>query len=269
MRRKIEHSPNALITGGSSGIGLEIARLLAGAGCNVLIVSNDSEKLLKAQQELLRAGGQVQALEMDLAYEDSADRLYAYCKEMGFEVDILVNNAGMFFYEPLTPDRLEEAKRMLILHNYTPLRLCTLFAEDMKRRGCGYILNVASIAAHLPVPGLDCYAASKAFLKTFSKALHNELKGSGVKLCAVCPAAVSTTLYGLNEKLLKFGTDIHFIQKPSKTAKRALRSMWRGRKICYPAFMCYYLPVLLKLAPDALIRYIWKKTKGKKEYVQS
>lgn len=267
MRRKINHSPNALVTGGSSGIGLEIAKLLGGAGCNLLIVSNDSEKLSKAQEDLQKAGAKVQALELDLAYEDSADRLYTYCKESGFEVDILVNNAGMFFYEPLTPQRLEEAKRMLILHNYTPMKLCTLFADDMKKRGCGYILNVASIAAHLPVPGLECYAASKSFLKTFSKALHNELKGSGVYLCAVCPAAVSTTLYGLNEKMLKFGTDIHFIQRPSKTAKRALRSMRRGRKICYPAFMCYYLPLLLKLAPDALVRYIWKKTKGKAEYV--
>lgn len=257
MQKRLGHKPLALVTGASSGIGLEFARLLSEAGCSLVLVSNDEEKLQAAADEL-----NATSICMDLSESDAADRLFGWCGSLGLEIDLLVNNAGMFFWDKMDRSRLEEAEQMLRLHDITPMRLCVLFGEEMKKRGCGYIVNVASSAAQLPFPGLGCYSGSKALLKNFSIALHYELKPFGVRVSAVCPAAVATGLYGLREDLLRFGTRIGFIQKPRRTAFKALRAVKRGRKLCYPAFMCYYLPVLLKLLPACAIDLIWRKTRG-------
>ena len=177
-------------------------------------------------------------------------------------MDLLVNNAGMFFWDKMNEERLEVAEELLRLNGLTPMKLCVLFGEQMKRRGCGYIINVASSAAQLPFPGLGCYSGSKALLKNYSKSLHYEYRPFGVRVTALCPAAVATDLYGLCKDLLEFGTRIGFIQKPRRTALKALKAVRRGRKVCYPAFMCYYLPVLLWLLPSCVIDLIWRKTRG-------
>lgn len=270
MQNRLGHRATALITGASSGIGLEFARLLSGAGCNIIIVSNDRDKMQKAASVLKAVPIDMSPSKdspfafyvlMDLARRESADELFRICTQKGLEVDILINNAGVFFWERMERDRLEEAEKMVILHEITPMRLCVLFGEEMKKRGCGYIINVASSAAQLPFPGLSCYSGTKAFLKNFSKSIHYEYKPYGVRVCALCPAAVSTTLYGLKESLLEFGTRIQIIQRPSQTARRALIAVKRGSSVCYPAFMCYYLPLLLRIAPAPLINLIWKKAR--------
>lgn len=271
MQKLSGHRETALITGASSGIGLEFARILSKAGCNIVIVSNDGDNLQKAAEELNAVpidSDQPQdrpfaySVMMDLARKEAADELFGICMRKGLDVDILINNAGMFFWDGMDRKKLETAEKMVILHEITPMRMCVLFGEEMKKRGRGYIINVASSAAQLPFPGLSCYSGTKAFLKNFSKSIYYEYKPYGVRVCALCPAAVKTTLYGLKESLLELGTRILIIQKPSRTARRALIAVKRGNKVCYPAFMCYYLPLLLKITPSPLIRWIWKKAKG-------
>lgn len=260
MSRRLGHRATALVTGATSGIGLEFARILSDAGCDVLIVGRNPEKLQRAATELNLPSDHV--IPMDLARREAADELFSYCSEHGFAVDILINNAGMFFWEAMTPERFPEAEKMIALHEITPMRLCVLFGEEMKKRGCGYIVNVASAAAQLPFPGLSCYSGTKAFLKNFSKSIYHEYRPHGVRVCALCPAAVSTGLYGLKQNLLDFGTRTWFIQRASATARGALKAVKHGRKVCYPAVMCYYLPLLLKITPGPLIRRIWRKAKG-------
>ena len=250
----------ALITGGSSGMGLEYARQLAGKGYDLLLVSNQEEELQRAASELREQYSvQVTIRFQDLAATDAADELFAFCKAQGIEVEVLVNNAGMFFFEELSLDNEAKAMTMLRLHTYTPTRLCLLFGEAMKQRGHGYILNMSSMAAKLPCPGITVYSATKAYLKSFGKSLYFEMRPFGVGVTTVCPAAIATPLYKLKPSLLKLGVNIGLIGTPQWLVRRALRGMFHKRRVVKPGLMNYYLPQLIAILPKWLVARLWKK----------
>lgn len=132
----------ALITGGSSGIGLEYAREFASRGYSLALVSNRENDLASACETLGREfGTSVHTLCADLTEAGCAERILGWCDSLGLQVDVLVNNAGMFFMEYLTPDNLGKARTMLALHAGITTELCVLFGARMKARGEGYILN--------------------------------------------------------------------------------------------------------------------------------
>ena len=252
----------ALITGGSSGMGLEYARQLAEAGCNLLLVSNQVVELESAAEELKQDRAiQVTTHYQDLATDTAAEELLAFCQSEGLAIDILVNNAGMFFFEELTPENEAKALTMLRLHVYTPSRLCILFGEEMKKRGYGYIINMSSMAAKLPCPGITVYSASKAYLKSFGKSLYYEMRPWGVGVTTVCPAAIATPLYRLKPSLLNMGVKIGLIGTPQWLVRRALKGMIRKKRVVKPGFMNVYLPPLIALLPKKLVDRIWKKVK--------
>lgn len=260
-----EH-PFAVITGGSSGMGLEYARQLAEAGCRLLIVSNRKEELRKAAEEIgQKYGSEPLWLEMDLARETAAEELYEYCRKEYIDADILVNNAGMFFFRELSLKENDKITQMLYLHTFTTTRLCLLFGEDMKRRGSGYILNVSSVAALLSVPGISLYASTKSYLRTFSRSLYYEFKPYGVNVSVVCPGAVATPLYGLNGRLMKIGMGVGLIKRPEVIVRRALRGLSKGKRTINPSLMSYYLPPLVSMIPKCMVLKFWKKYGWKKE----
>ena len=175
------------------------------------------------------------------------------------EVDILINNAGMFFFEELSMENEAKVQTMLELHVFTPTRLCVLFGEEMKRRGRGYILNVSSMAAKLPCPGIAIYSATKAYLKSFTKSLFYEMRPYGVGATVVCPGAIATPLYKLKPSLLKLGVKVGLIGTPEWLVRRALRGMFRKRRVVKPGAMNYYLPPLIAILPRWLVDRLWKK----------
>lgn len=241
-------------------MGLEYSRQLAAAGCNLLIVSIEEEKLKTLEKELHEEFGvSVRTRWSDLSAFDAAEELFGWCQSEGLEVDILINNAGIFFFKELSEGMRPRMEIMMRLHNYTPARLCLLFGNEMKKRGCGYILNVSSVAAHLPMPGITTYAATKAFLKSFSKSLYFEMKPYGVRVCTVCPGAVATPLYKLKPSLMKLGVNLGVIKKPSTIVHRALRGLYRGRRVVNPSLMSYYLPPLIGILPKSMVSAIWKR----------
>ena len=123
-------------------MGLEYCRQLSVAGCNVLMVSNEREKLPELSASLAKEyGNQVRGCYCDLARERAAEELFEYCRQEGLQIDILINNAGMFFFEELSEENRGRAVAMLKLHVDTPTRLILLFGEEMKKRGEGFILN--------------------------------------------------------------------------------------------------------------------------------
>lgn len=252
----------ALVTGGSSGMGLEYARQLAAKGYDLLLVSNQQEELDKAASALSKAY-QVDVIGhfQDLATETAAEDLYKYCQDQNLHIDVLINNAGMFFFEELTTENEAKALTMVRLHIFTPTRLCILFGEDMKKRGSGYILNVSSMAAKLPCPGITTYSATKAYLKSFSKSMYYELRPYGVGLTVVCPAAIATPLYKLKPSLLKLGVKLGLIGTPQWLVRRALRGMFHKRRVVKPGFMNIYLPPLIAILPKRLVDKLWKKYK--------
>ena len=252
----------ALITGGSSGMGLEYARQLAAKGYDFLLVSNQQEELTKAVEELSQTFNvNVMSHFQDLATETAAEELFSFCQAENLQIDILINNAGMFFFEELTTDNADKALTMMRLHIFTPTRLCVLFGEEMKKRGSGYILNMSSMAAKLPCPGITVYSATKAYLKSFSKSLYFEMRPYGIGVTTVCPAAIATPLYKLKPSLLKLGVKIGLIGTPQWLVRRALRGMFHKRRVVKPGLMNRYLPPLIAILPKKLVDRLWRKYK--------
>ena len=250
----------ALVTGATSGMGLEYCRQLAQSGHNLVMVSNQQEQLdtlplLISQQYHVRAIGRYQ----DLAAPDAAQQLYDWCCCEGLQIDILVNNAGMFFFHELTPDYADRTEAMLSLHMLTPTRLCFLFGEQMKQRRQGYIINVSSMVAQMPTPGITIYAATKAYLKSYSKSLYFEMRPYGVGVTTVLPGAIATPLYNIKPSTLRLLTRLGIVRTPRWMVRRALRGVFRKRHYVKPGLMNYLAPILLKLLPNRLETCIWQK----------
>lgn len=254
---------NALVTGGSSGMGLEFARQLAGRGYSLIIVSNREEELNSVQKLLSQEFPvDVIARYQDLAEPDAADRLFEWCMhDIGILPDIVVNNAGMFFFKELGTADLGRVQAMMNLHMTTVTRICLLFGEAMKERGSGRLLIVSSMAARIPAPGIAVYSATKAYLRSFGRSLSYELKPYGVTVTTVCPAAIATPLYRLDDKKLRLGVKVGLIRTPQWLVRRALKAMFRGRRVISPAFMNVYLPLLIALLPGPLVAFLWKRLK--------
>ncbi|MBO4465776.1 MAG: SDR family NAD(P)-dependent oxidoreductase, partial [Bacteroidales bacterium] len=200
----------ALITGGSSGLGLEFARQLRELGYDLILVSNRADELASAAAELPGAVIRCQ----DLARTNAADELYAWCCERGVLPDVIVNDAGMFFFKELTAEDLPRVQAMIDLHVVTVTRICILFGEAMKKRGSGRILNISSMCARIPAPGITIYSATKAYLRSFGRSLSYELKPHGVTVTTVCPAAVATPLYRLSERQMRAGIRLGLVRTP-------------------------------------------------------
>ena len=240
----------ALITGASSGIGLEYARQLAAKGWNIIVVSNKDEENRKAAAELKSAYG-VEALPvyLDLTDDCAAEFLFDYVNEHRLDVEILVNNAGMLLFNQLdrtNPDRLGTIVK---LHCLTPTKLCRLFAPVMKQKGHGYILIMSSITAWTPFPTISHYAATKAYLKSFGQSLWYEMKDYGVGVTTVFPSAVDTPLYNLDPKLRKKFRRLGVMQSAESLARRGLKCMFSRKRKCVPGLLtkieavgCWILP---------------------------
>lgn len=245
-------------------MGWEYCRQLAAKGCNVLMVSVQKELLETLPQVLTEQYGvQSWGLYMDLSQESAADEVWNYCQERHLEVDILVNNAGMFFFHELDRATQEKALTMMRLHVVTPTRLMMLFGEAMKERRRGYIVNMSSMTAKLPTPGITMYSATKAYLKSFSKSLYFELAPYGVGVTTVLPAAVATPLYRIKPRMMRLGVAVGLIRTPQWLVKRALRGMLHKRHVVKPGVMNYCLPVLIKLLPNQLELKIWDRFNDK------
>ena len=262
LKSQYNREITALITGASSGMGLLYATRLAEAGCNLMIVSNQEKELNELAMSLHKDYGvNVIARYQDLSHDDAAQQLFDYCKKENVIIDILINNAGMFFFHELDNEYNSKMELMLKLHIMTPVRMCRLFGDDMKKRGFGFIILVSSMAARLPFPGITTYSATKAYLKSFGKSLYYEMHDYGVGVTTVCPGAIATPLYKLNPKLLKLGVKIGLIGTPQWLVKKALKGMFRKKMVVAPGFMNVYLPPLLALLPKSIVNLIWRKIK--------
>ena len=183
----------ALITGASSGIGLELARIMAGKGHHLILVARRSDVLQTLKQQLAAAHDiQVEVIGTDLSVPGQARALHAQCRDRGLAVNCLVNNAGFGDYGLLSADKLDTYANLLQLNITALTELTALFAEDMKQRGSGRIMNVASLAGFMPGPNFAVYAASKAYVMHFTEALNFELRGSGVSATVLCPGITET-----------------------------------------------------------------------------
>ena len=184
----------ALITGASSGIGLAFARLMAKKGHDLVLVSRDIKQLRVVQSELEKAHGiKVVAIAKDLSKPGSAKAVYEATK--GHQIDILINNAGIGLKGDFFSDDLQTNQTMAYLNMNTLMDMTHYFGNDMIARGSGKILNVASIVSFFPGPHQPVYYATKAFVRSLTRALAYNLQGSGVTVTALHPGTTKTNFF--------------------------------------------------------------------------
>jgi len=256
-------TPVALITGSTSGIGLECARILAKKKYNVLLVSNEPQKLEELQSEFSTVYGvQVFTLYQDLSTLDAAETVYHYVLQNKLEVEILINNAGFFFFGEVVQSSPENASKMIHLHIHTTSLLCLYMGRHMKERGQGYIMNVSSISAFKDFPGIAFYATSKKFIKGFTRSLRTEMKYYGVKVTALCPGATATNLYDPNVIDLKKGMRYGIMMAAAEVAEAGIRGMFNNRAVIIPGILTKIMTWLSMLTPHwaiYLARKRWRK----------
>jgi short-subunit dehydrogenase len=187
----------ALITGATSGIGLELAKLFAADQYNLIIVARDEQELSQSAAIFKESGVAVISIAKDLFLHESPFELYREIKEKGLEVDVLVNNAGQGVYGEFVDTQLDRELDIIQLNIGTVVVLTKLFLKDMVARGSGKILNVASIASKVPGPYQSVYHGTKAFVHFFTEAVRSEIKASGheITVTSLLPGATDTDFF--------------------------------------------------------------------------
>ncbi len=181
----------ALITGAASGLGYEFSILLAQDNFDLILIDFDEERLLETSAVIEKKYAvQIQKLVYDLSKPGVADKIYA--EICGQNIDVLINNAGFGLFGLFNETDWEIEESMIHLHILTLTRLTKLIIKDMIQNGKGKILNISSLAAFQPGPLMSIYFATKAYILSFSEALANETKGTGVTVTVLCPGQTKT-----------------------------------------------------------------------------
>ncbi len=188
----------ALVTGASSGLGEHIARQLADAGTDLVLVARRAERLRDLADELgAGAGVDVEILAADLVQRDQLDTVAERCADRDRPVDLLVNNAGLGTNGDFVDADLETQQQQVDVNVVALMRLTHAALPTMLARGHGAVMNISSLASFQPGPGSATYAATKAFVTNFSEALYEELRGTGVTVTAVCPGFTRTEFHAV------------------------------------------------------------------------
>jgi len=240
----------ALITGASSGIGAEMARQLAAAGCNLILVARRTERLNALAEELSTVS--VQVVTSDLSDPLAPQMLFDEVARRGLLVDILINNAGFGFQKPLLAMSLEDQLGMVDVNDRALLALTRLFAAPMAERGRGWILNVSSVSAWFPIPGMATYAASKAAVLHLSRALHEELKPFGVVVTALCPGGTRTEFSSLARE--KMDPDLEKAMMPAdRVAAAGLQGLMAKKAVVVPGALYKLMVAVTRFLPEAWV----------------
>ena len=244
--------PVALITGASSGIGLELARCCAADGYRVVLVARDPKRLEEAAQHIRdEFKVEVFALAHDLALPSAPAVLVEETRKLGLSVHTLINNAGFAIHGAFRETDLNEELEELAVNIGAVTELTKRFLPDMLKARDGRILNVASLAAFLPGPLMSVYYASKAYVLSFSLALRNELQGTGVRVTCLCPGATATNF---SRRAHIAGTGLEKASRMSAAAVAAAgyRGLKKGRNIVIPGYLNSLQAFSLRFAPRGL-----------------
>ena len=245
---------NVLITGASSGIGLELSRLFAAAGSDLVLVARREDKLNELADEL-RADHDVtvRVLPADLSQPAAAVAIYEVLHGTGIDVDILVNNAGFGARGPVAELSIARQMQMMQLNMTTLVELTRRLLPGMIHRDWGGILNIASTAAFQPGPYMAVYYASKAFVLSFTEGLAGELAETSVNVTCLAPGPVATgfgAIAGVDESLLfKAG-----VLDAGKVAWAGYRGLRRGKVLVVPGLRNKFIVAATRVVPRAWVR---------------
>ncbi|MBZ5609654.1 MAG: SDR family oxidoreductase [Acidobacteriia bacterium] len=245
--------PTALITGASTGIGLELARVFAREGYALILVARNQKRLEQIAAELKPAS--VQVIAKDLSLPDAPQEIHRIAPN----VDVLVNNAGFGVYGKFTGTSLSEELNMMQLNITVPVILTKLYLAGMLARRSGRILNVASTAAFQPGPLMSIYYATKAFLLSFSEAIGNELEGSGVTVTALCPGPTATEFQERSKIQNAALVKDRKIMDARTVAEAGYRALMAGKPVVIPGVMNKLLAQSIRVSPRSMVTKIVRK----------
>lgn len=245
----------ALITGASSGIGLEMAKYLDSLGCELLLVGRNKENL-ETTADCLKKKSKI--IIMDLTIESNVKSLYVLTKNEN--IDILINNAGFGNFGGFSDTDLTNDLEMINLNIKAVHILTKLFIRDMKKKNSGYILNVASSAAFQPGPLMATYYSTKSYVLRLTEAISYELKKENykVKISCLCPGPVDTNFNSV--------AGVNFSVKPlsaSYVAKYAIDKMFKGKLVIIPSFKMKCTKLLSRFLPNKFLMYFVYKIQKK------
>ncbi|MGQ0432396.1 MAG: SDR family NAD(P)-dependent oxidoreductase [Microthrixaceae bacterium] len=252
-----------LVTGASSGIGVELATLLAGRGYGVTLVARREDRLKALADELASAHGvRTEVIAADLTDESARAAVVATIAERGLTVDVLVNNAGLSTTGAVALSDIAAELRMIRTDVEAVVHLCSALVPGMVERGRGAVLNVASMAAFQPLPGQAGYGGSKAFVLSYTRAMAQELRGSGVVATTLCPGPVETEFAeaaGFGD--LEAGDSLPKIMWVSavEVAKAAIDGLERGRDVVVPGTANRVMAGVAHVIPHRLLLPILAK----------
>jgi uncharacterized protein len=240
-----------LITGASSGIGEVFARRLAALGRNVLLVARSEDKLVTLCNELGRSNSvRAQYVALDLSQPESPARLFEEAEKRGLTVDMLINNAGFGSFGDFAKSDLDRELNMIDLNIKAVVELTYRFLMPMRERKQGAIINVASTAGFQAVPFMATYAATKAFVLSFSEALWEENRPHGVKVMALCPGVTDTNFF---EAARGQKPPARAAQTPEDVVDTALRALARGKSHVISGWTNRAMMEAERLAPRSLV----------------
>jgi uncharacterized protein len=252
-----------LVTGASSGIGLELARCFAAEGSRLILIARNTPVLDKLAEELRRDYKvEIIVFTSDLSLPETPRKIFCELKGRGIVVDVLVNNAGFGAHGLFSELPLQRQLDMIRVNVTALTELTGLFLPGMVERHRGGVLNVASVAGFVPGPGMAVYFATKAFVLSFSEALAGELVGTGIKAMALCPGPTRTN-FG---KVANFNNNSRLVRVAKMTAndvaQQGHRDFIGGRVVAVSGWRNRLLVLLIRLTPRLLVRRITRKFNG-------
>ena len=245
--------PVALITGASSGIGLDLANLLAQGGHDLVLVARNEEALRAVAAECEKSGIKAHVLAKDLSNGNAAQEIFDELTGRGIVVEVLVNNAGFGTHGMFVRTKLDDEVGMIQVNITALIQLTRLFLPQMVSRKSGRIMNVGSMAGFVPGPYMSVYYATKAFVLSHSIALAQEVKKSGVIVSVLCPGPTRTDF----QRRAKIAESKLFKRPRSMTsmdvAKAGYEGLMKDKLIVVPGFSNKVIRIASKLAPRRII----------------
>ncbi len=246
----------ALVTGASQGIGLELARCFANDGINLVLVARSGERLQQLEKAwTAQYQVKIRPITLDLTLEQAPENLYQLVTEMGIRITFLVNNAGVGLYGKYQETAIEREHQMILLNCLALTRLTKLFLGDMLKEKHGHILNLASTASFQPGPYQAVYFATKAYVLSYSEAIAEDLKNSGVMVTALCPGLTASGFIDSAELGESGFVKRSSVASAESVARLGYNAMKKGKRVVIPGFANWFAALIPRFIPRRLVSF--------------